>query len=261
MPYDIGFVWRAGNSGHGDDCLDSNSVGDRERLFIRRYIDRYQAGDPPMVIEKTVGNSVRVPFVHSIFPDAHFVHLVRDGVDVAESTRRQWCAPLDRRYLLQKARHFPLRMVPGYGVSYVKSQLSRGRNRSGRVGSWGVRYEGIDEDLLTQDLLTVCARQWRASVLEATSAFEQLGIRPCEVRYEDLVARPVHTVTDILRELQIDGDMASIQAAAGMVSSKRVGLGVINLDGPEVETLERELASTLEHLGYARPSQRAPEMS
>ena len=99
------------------------------------------------MIEKSVGNTLRVGYVAEIVPDAIFVHLVRNGVDVAESTRRQWQSPVEYGYLRDKVRHFPLRMVPTYGRSYAASLLRRRLAGDGRVASWGPRYPGIDRDL------------------------------------------------------------------------------------------------------------------
>jgi hypothetical protein len=100
VPYDIGFVWRYGNQQVPHDVLDPATVTPRIQRFVRRYVDRYARSGGDVVIEKTVGNTLRVPFVHAVMPDAAFVHLVRDGMDVVESARRQWSAPPDREYLL-----------------------------------------------------------------------------------------------------------------------------------------------------------------
>ena len=146
VPYDIGYVWRAGALDHPNDALDPASLSPRVRDFIARFVDGYAEGQPPVVIEKSVGNTMRVPFVASVLPNATYVHLIRDGVDVVESTRRQWIAPADYRYLAGKARHFPLRMGPTYGRRYIGSLLRRRVARDGRVANWGPRYPGIDTD-------------------------------------------------------------------------------------------------------------------
>ena len=192
VPYDVNFVWKHGHGSVPHDVLDPASLTARHRRFVTQYLDRYAAGSPPVVLEKTVGNTLRVPYLAAMFPDASFVHLVRDGVDVIESTRRQWQEPTDRGYLVEKGRHFPLRLLPTYGVSFARAQL-RGRasgDEASSVRSWGVRYPGIDADVRTEPLLTVCARQWRESVCRAAAALEAVSAPVVQVRYEDLVVAP-----------------------------------------------------------------------
>ncbi len=176
VPYDVGYVWRYGNERAPDDVLDPAHVDDRSRRFIRKFVDGYADGETSTVIEKTVGNTMRVPFVAAMFPDASYIHLVRDGVDVAESARRQWTAGSDWRYIAAKARHVPLRLAPRFGAGYASSLGARLLHRDRRLGSWGPRYPGHRRRPEHRGPLVVCARQWRESVLAATQAFEDLRL-------------------------------------------------------------------------------------
>lgn len=256
VPYDVGFVWRYGNESVPHDVLDPASVTPRITRFIEHYIDGYAVPGTTTVIEKSVGNALRVPFVHAVLPDATFIHLVRDGVDVAESTRRQWLLPPDRRYLVEKTRHFPLRLVPTYGRKYAASLLRRYVRRDSRVGTWGVRYPGIDEDLRTESLLTVCARQWQTSVEYARDAFRSIDAPVIELRYEKMVAAPQETLHGLLGDLGLEVDPSSLRRAVSMLTSERAGRGTRSLSQVELEELEKVLGPTLDDFGYARPTLR-----
>ena len=259
VPYDVNFVWKYGHQRVPHDALDPTTVQERQRRFVSSYLDRYAAGSPPVVIEKTVGNSLRVPFLHAMFPDAAFVHLVRDGVDAVESTRRQWQTPPDRRYLARKLRHFPPRLLPTYGVSFARAQLPSRDGRQLRVRSWGVRYPGIDDDVRREPLLTVCARQWRASVEGALAAFDQLSVPVVDVRYEQLVADPSGELARLLEALGLPADDRALRAAAGRVSGDRAGVGALALETDERDLLEAEIGATLRRLGY--PAATDPDRS
>lgn len=254
VPYDVGFVWRYGNEDVPHDVLDPATATPRIGNFIRSYMDRYAQGGAtpagPVVIEKTVGNALRVPFVHRVLPDAVFLHLVRDGVDVAESTRRQWLAPPDHRYLAQKVRHFPARLAPTYGRKYVKSQVRHYVKRDARVGSWGPRYPGIDDDVRSTDLLTVCARQWQKCVESAREALRDVPARTIELRYEDLIADPAGSIGTLLEGLQIPVDDLALQRAASRVESGHAGQGARSLSSKELDQLHVEIGSTLADFGY-----------
>lgn len=251
VPYDVGYVWRFGNEQAPDDVLDPLALTDRSRRFIHRFVDRYADGTPAAVIEKTVGNALRVPFVATVFPDARFVHLIRDGVDVTESTLRQWTAPTDWRYIAAKARHFPVRLVPGYGARYARSLVSRFGRSDRRVGSWGPRYPGIDDDLATEDLLVVCARQWKESVERSCDAFAGLGQPVHEVRYEAMVHDPVGTMKELAEFLDLAVSERALGHAATRIEPEHAGRGRAALAVTDRRAVARELNPLLSDLGYA----------
>lgn len=259
VPYDIGYVWRHGNEEHPDDAIDPKNVTPRSRRFIQRFVDRYALGDPPVVIEKTVGNSMRVPVVASTFPDAVFVHLIRDGVDVAESTRRQWYAKPDMRYLMQKARHFPASLAPRYGARYAVSLAHRLIGSDRRVGTWGPRYPGIDRDLDDCQLLTVCARQWSQSVSRVEADLQRLASPVVKVRYEDFVQDSSAELTRIAEACGLQAPPDLTHAVSRTVSPARSGAGRSVLSHYERMVLDDEIGGLLTSLSYDRPTSRVPE--
>jgi hypothetical protein len=220
--------------------------------FLHRYADR-----DGRVIEKTVGSSLRVGYVREIVPTATFVHLIRNGVDVAESTRRQWLAPAELGYLRDKLRHVPPRLLVTYGRRHALSLLRRRVASDGRVGSWGPRYPGIDRDIGANDLLTVCARQWRASVSFARTDFAASAIAHAEIRYEDLVDRPVETLGSLANAAGWDVESQALARGAAMI--RRIGGGAgERLSLEDLQILDREIGDLLDELGYERPDQYAP---
>jgi hypothetical protein len=253
VPYDIGYVWRVGNESRPDDAIPPDDMSERSQLFIRRFVDRYAAGEPRAVIEKTVGNTLRVPAVAKVLPDAVFVHLIRDGVDVVESTRRQWSAATDSRYLVRKLGHFPLRLAPRYGLKYLRSLLHRRVGGHDRVASWGVRYPGIDSDLRDVDLLTVCARQWREAVRCATADLARLHTPVVNVRYEQLVDDPQATLQQIAAAVGLRASAAALNAGSSRIAAGRQGVGRESFTPAELAVLETEIGGTMAELGYDRP--------
>ena len=253
VPYDIGYVWRVDNESEPDDLVQADSVDERSLRFIRRFVNRYASGDPPAVIEKTVGNALRVPLVARAFPDAVYIHLIRDGVDVVESARRQWKAPSDLRYMIAKARHFPLRLLPRYGVKHLMSLIHRSTGSDRRVGSWGPRYPGIDDDLLHRELIVVCARQWRYAVTCARADIAAMDLNAIEVRYEALVRDPA-------RQLQLIADFAglttspsTLASASARITPGREGVGRASFCDEDLVTLSGEIGDVLSGLTYERP--------
>jgi hypothetical protein len=193
IPYDINFIWRLGHQQAPDDALSTEDYTPRDIAHIRQIIFRMAKVDPAdrgYLIEKTVSNTLRVPLVHHIFPEARFIHLVRDGLDVVESAYRTWQEPPQIGYLFQKLRYFPLSSYR-YALWYVGNMIRGRLSRKQDAPIWGPRYPGIAEDVRTKDLLTVCARQWAICV---QMAHESLAKLPQDsqttVRYESLVTEP-----------------------------------------------------------------------
>lgn len=252
VPYDVGYVWRYGNESAPDDCLPASAARPRTRRLVHSFLGRY-ADDQGRLVEKSVGNTLRVAYVDALVPGARYVHLVRDGVDVAESARRQWSETPDLRYLLGKARHFPLRLVPTYGVKFLADQTWRRRSHGGHAASWGPRYPGIDRDLATHSLLEVCGRQWRECVESARTGLVTLGeASVVEVRFEELATRPAATLRRVVRSLGETVDERAISEASAAVHRTTLGRGRSRLSDAELSLLDDEIGDLLGELGYER---------
>ncbi|WP_137119540.1 sulfotransferase family protein [Segeticoccus rhizosphaerae] len=252
VPYDIGYVWRYGNERSPDDALDTRSVKPKTVRLVRRFIGRY-VGPNGLVIEKTVGNTLRVPYVAKILPDATFVHIVRDGVNVTESTWREWHAPGNLRYLCAKTRHFPVRMIPTYGRKFLVAQTWRRWRLGGTAGTWGPRYPGIDRDLTEVGVWAVCARQWRFSVTSASQGLARLPNQVVEVRFEDLLMDPAATLASLVRQLGLPVDEESLGRAAKMVKPAATHSARGKLNEEQRVLLGREIGDLLKELGYDSP--------
>ena len=244
VPYDINYVWRYGAS--GDDALDPAALNERQKRFIRRMVPRLakaRAGD--LVIEKTVSNTLRVPYVNAVFPEARFVHLVRDGRAVAESAMRQWQAPPDWKALAGKLRGMPLANL-GYAAWFGGNFLSGLASGRGGGKVWGPRFPGLDD---SEGLAATCAAQWAASVETARRDLAALPPeRVFEIRYEDMVADPSR-IGALARAMGLPDPEAVERAAHARLRAGHDAFGA--LPSSDRAAIERRLASTLRTMGYA----------
>lgn len=60
------------------------------RAFYRLYAARF---GKPRVGDKTPSYALHIPAIRRVLPEARFIHLIRDGRDVALSLRRMWFSP------------------------------------------------------------------------------------------------------------------------------------------------------------------------
>lgn len=247
VPYDVGYVWSFGQPRRSHDELRPEELSAKQVNAIRGFVGKYARNGA--VIEKTVANSLRVPFVASVFPEAVIVHLVRDGVDVSMSAARQWSTRPSLSYLSKKVRHFPWRLAPIYGRDYVANTLA-GRRASGHSRSWGPRYRGMEQDISQMPLELVCARQWAICVNAAQSALPSLRQPVVEVRYEDFVMDPSRAILDVAQATQRTPVTESMQNSIRMVRRSDLGKGRAEVPRELTPQLASELNPTLSQLGY-----------
>ncbi len=249
VPYDVNYIWRMGNESVPHDELTADRVTPAIRERILEQLERYRA-DASQLVEKTVSNCLRVPFVDAILPEASYIHLIRDGRDVVESVRRTWLAPTDWSYVLRKARSFPFTKALGYAVGYATRLAGSVVTPRRSSGTWGPRYDGIDSDLARTELLDVCATQWIRSVRLATDGLAAVDPeRVHRIRYEDLTASPAEVVAAA-------GRFAGLDAAAfdstqfTDVATTNVGKWRSALSRSEQTRLMDQIGPTLDSLGY-----------
>jgi hypothetical protein len=246
---EINYVWRHGNRGMPTDEFTAAHAGPGVRRFIRKAFDRQQSRQGGgVVIEKTCANSLRVPFVDAVLPEARYVFIVRDGRDVVASAMKRWRASFDPRYVLRKARFVPASDIPYYGVRFVRDRLFRRLSGEQRAASWGPRFAGMEQAIAEGGLAGVCAAQWAACVTRSLDAFA--GISPSRVHrieYEAFVQDPAATMTAVGDFLEIGS--ADWSALSHDVQTSSVGRGSVELSADEQRAAERYLKPVLERLG------------
>ncbi|MDE2060455.1 MAG: sulfotransferase [candidate division NC10 bacterium] len=76
-------VWeQAGFGVNGSHRLTAAHATPEVTLAIRQWFEARQ-GQAARIVEKNPRNSLRVPFLRAVFPEAGIIHIVRDGRDVA----------------------------------------------------------------------------------------------------------------------------------------------------------------------------------
>ena len=249
---EINYIWRHGNARYATDEFPPELARPRVRAYIRRAFDRLAARRGlSHVVEKTCANSLRVQFVRAVVPEARFIHIVRDGRDVAVSAVQRWTAELDLRYVLRKARFVPPADLPYYAGRYLWNRIYRIVTRGERLAFWGPRFVGMEEALEEHPLPVACAIQWKRCVQGASRDLRLIDpARVFEVRYEDFVHRPAEHVQRVLSFLRLRASDAQIGRAIEAVSTRSVGRWKKRLDKDLAGRVERVAGDTLRRLGY-----------
>ena len=248
---EINYIWRHGNRSYATDQFSGEMASDRISSFIRNEFEKLaQRAGGSMVVEKTCANTLRVPFLHKVFPEAKFINLVRDGRDVAFSASERWKAPLDFGYLAQKARYVPKSDLFYYASRYFLNHLHRLTSGKKRVATWGPRFEGMQEVFSTRPIEVACAIQWRICVESAHGALEAIPSGQVHsLTYESLTANPKDEILRLLRFVGVDAG-PEIDSKVSSISSRSVGRWKKLGSEPLRQELEQEIGETLDRFGY-----------
>jgi len=151
-PTEANNIWQK-FTGDDDESLDRDDVTADARKYLRKVLqNNLQLFNKPRFVNKCPGNSVRIEFLKEIFPDAIFIHIIRDGRAAA--------------------------------YSIMRSRLEH----SGSY--WSVKPPGW-QALLKLPLIDACALQWKMTVESILQSAKKLPRgQYMEVKYEEFVARP-----------------------------------------------------------------------
>lgn len=251
---EINYIWRHRNARHPSDEFTPDMATPRVKRYIRGRFDwverRYGART---VVEKTCANSLRVPFVDEVVPEARYLFLRRNGIDCVSSALERWRASLEPMYLLRKARFIPLSDLPYYASRYLLNRLHRLVSAEGRLSAWGPRFDRMSELLKRLSLPEVCAVQWAHCVESAAEAFSEMpGDRWLEVAYEQFVREPEEELDRVVDFLGLDADRGQRVRAVSDVTAGSVGKGRAKLDDEVIEAVIPHMRETMVRYGYLR---------
>lgn len=125
-------------------------------------------------INKQTANTQRINLMHKLFPDAYWIHIIRDGRAVANSLCRVSWWPITKLWWLGKT---PKEWNPD-----------------------GTKW------------LELGARHWRHNIMEIRSHATLLQPKYMEIRYEDLVMKPRDTIKAITRFTQLSEEREYIES-------------------------------------------------
>ncbi len=249
---EINYIWRHGNVKKETDEFSSEMANQYTKKFILAKFDSLaEKQNLSFVVEKTCANSLRVPFVDKILPNAIYIFIYRDGADVVGSALKRWKAKLDVPYLFRKAKFVPIIDFPYYAWRYFKNRLYRLFSKSERLAFWGPRFHGLDKALSQFSLEEVCALQWERCVDLSDKAFSNMhDNKIIRVSYESLVSSPNQELRIILTKLEINFKDAEIIDATESISDRSVGKGRKNLDKIMLNKVYKLIGDTLSRFGY-----------
>jgi len=260
IPYDMNYIWKYGHYDLGHDEINKICPKQAQIKFIKKFINK-KANQlkTPIVIEKTVSNTLRVDYIKKIFPDAKFIHLIRDGRDVALSAKKRWEGTAfdtelqSKKDIIRKVLDIPLFAVMPYISKYIKINIKHMFSRnSDHVESWGPIVKGLDKYVKNYSLLEVCALQWKKSVDLACGSFKTLIMEKdyIELKYEDLLLKTDIEIDKVCTFLSIN-DKDKLKHFSSIKLKKQNLNKWKYIDNYELIRIEKLIKKTLIKLNYS----------
>jgi hypothetical protein len=205
-------LWLYADPGRSHDEFDKKDATDKVRRYIRNEFLKYQQQHGNrIVVEKTPHNILRISYVRAIFPEAHFLYIIRNPLSFVSSVELKWQQPATRKRIVKRLKSTPITQVHHYLKRFLSQQWNNRILGRKYLSIWGPRYKGIQEDLKTENLMAVIARQWSRSSSNAERDLALFGKGEVfRLRYEDFVQDPISYMDRICAHcgLQMTDDMA-----------------------------------------------------
>jgi hypothetical protein len=168
-----------------DDALGREHATPVVRRYYRKLVAAHlRLHGRPRFLSKYPRNVLRLPWLDEIFPDAVFVHLLRDGRAVAQST------------LEMRLRH------------------------GGASVFWGIRPPGWRRLAELEPLVSI-GLQWKWTIEYARRSAQSLPEgRYIEVRYEDFCARPAETLRELGERIELEWPAEDLARASAGIESR-----------------------------------------
>jgi hypothetical protein len=249
-------LWLYADPGRSHDEFDENDATDRVKRYIRNEFLKYQQQhENRIIVEKTPHNILRIPYVHAVFPEARFLYIVRNPLSFVSSVELKWQQPATRRRIVKRLKFTPITQLHHYLRRFISQQWNKRILRRKYLSVWGPRYKGIQEDLKTEDMMIVMARQWSRSSSKAEkdlAHFENGQV--LRLRYEDFVQDPISHLERICAHCGLQMTEAMATTAREMVKTDRK----LKWQRFEPQVLARilpELYDEMERHGYEIPAE------
>lgn len=197
--------------GRTRDGVETNLTDEMERQLTAKIREHLDLAGKRRFLSKQTANNRRISLIARMFPDARYIHVIRDGRAVANSTIR----------------------VPWWNDTPIWWL-------GGTAGEWEARGK---------EPIELCGLYWQRTLEEIFRNKELLGGQYREVRYESLVADVHPVIEEILAECDLRRDdkyLNSLPRALPDMNKKWRD----QLDGGQQESLQRAIGGFLEGLGY-----------
>lgn len=198
-------VWTYPDPGRLHDRFDEKDATKRAESYIHKRFRSYQhRHGNRRIFEKTPSNIMRIPYVHTLFPDSPLIYIIRAPFPTIQSFERLWRKPPDSSRMVARLLETPSWQLPFFAGRFLKEQIDTRLFRRKHVQVRGVRYPGIYEDRKTLTVEQIIAKQWVACAQQADQDLAKINPSlVMRLKFEEFVADPLNHVEAILKHVKM----------------------------------------------------------
>lgn len=244
-------VWARGHNFRPDDSLTAADATAKVSARVRRRFQRYlSSSGHSRLVEKTPSNCLRLEFIREIFPDALFVHILRDGRAVVSSTEvKTRTDKLDPYNYARRLLGTPIWEWPALLPRAWHTAARRMRGRE--MAFWGPQPPGWRQWVREDERLVVLAKQWRHTLEPVLEFRDRMPASQwLDVRYEQLVDDPAGHARELQRFGHLPRSQAFEEHLVSVCRADRVDAWRSRLSGESLAGLRPILEPPLARLGY-----------
>jgi hypothetical protein len=207
-------LWRIFVPWRSASLLEDEDITPRSR----RNFERLFPGKTKTILDKSPDHIYRLGYLAGLDPQAKFIHMVRDGRDVAQSI-----VPVAESSVPVVGGH---RWNLWWGMDDAKWEFIV------RVANARDYISHSVAEASTQAERGLC--EWLICLNELRLHREVLGPRLLEIRYQDLVEDPELTLAKVVSFVGLEARASWLEGAAAMVSVPRSRQGDVVTERPEL---------------------------
>lgn len=208
-------IRKAKADGDSDYLTEKGATHDASAFFRKIVIDHLEYMNGERFLSKNPADSLRIRFINKIFPDAFFIHILRDGRAVANS-------------------------------------LLNERKSAGNINKWWGAKPSNWRDLQKYEPILQVGLQWK-SIVETIERDAKIlhSKRYLVIKYEDFTEKPIPILKEIFEYVELDFSIVKkdIEKYAKNVRNMNWKWQK-NLSEHEKEILNKYIGGKLEELGY-----------
>lgn len=192
-------IWsRTSNSVSGKMHMTKEDANEKSSKKFRRLfkLESIRKGCP-VIVEKLPINNFRLSFIDSIFPEARYIHILRNGIEVASSIHKLcnkgWFGANDYKWEQL--------------VTYLDSQCELSELKS------LMPFSNFERGVI----------EWRLSTEAAIRFLENIPKESYrQITYNELTDKPVETIDNLLAFIGVSENQKVNEFARNMISRKTV---------------------------------------
>lgn len=268
--YEPYYLWESYFPSIDSDIWSDRYLDEKSRKKIQREFRNFSIkANSPIILDKSPGHVFNIRIIHDIFPEAKWIHILRDGRDVTLSIKKEWVLRKQIvtkkdfinlfRTALTMLRRQPFWRYRFMAIYYeIRSNASfnplRYLNKSkwnGMVG-WGPRFENWHKYLSSHTMIEFNAMQWVKCIEALRKNWDIINEKnKIEIRYEDLLAAPKNTLIKIFDMLELDIESEFFEQIPKLMEGN-YNKWAFEFTREELQKIKPILSSMIYELGYSK---------